>query len=120
MVPDMYLGTQGLLVRRSHTSKVLNLTRPRPFIQSFRIPLLRYLHRHVDEDLHKRQTGLLVLRPAVGRRFVERPRRLAIFPVGRDKRRDGNGVAVSKQLGDLADTPDVFVTVRFAEAKILV
>ena len=51
---------------------------------------------------------------------MQRPRRVAIFPVGRDKRRDGNGVTVSKEFCDLGDASDVFIAVRFAEAKILV
>lgn len=51
---------------------------------------------------------------------MQRARRVAVHPVRRDKRGDGDGGAVREELRDLRDATDVLVAVLLAEAEVLV
>lgn len=53
-------------------------------------------------------------------RRMELARQLTVLAIGRDKRGDGDGVAVREQFRNLRDAPDVLIAVRLAEAEVLV
>jgi hypothetical protein len=113
---DVNLWLQWLLVRRTDSRELWNLALPRLLIQSFRVPLLGHFYRNINPHLDKGHPTFTA-RPL---RLVQRPCLIAISPVRADERRDGDGAAISKQLGNLSDTPDVLSPIVGAKSEVLV
>lgn len=116
---DVDFRLQRLLVRRTDTGELLDLTGPRALVQTLRIPLLGHLDGHIDVHLHERETEPLA-RTALRGRLVKRTSHIPILSVRGDERGDRDGVGVREELGDLRDAADVLVAVRLAEPEVLV
>lgn len=116
IILNMNLGLLRRLIRRTHTSKLLNNAIPGLLIQTLRIPLLSHLNGDINVDLQKRQPLILT----GGSDLMQGPGGVTVRLVGRDKRGDGDGRAVREQLGHFGYPPDVLVAVFLAESQVLV
>lgn len=109
--PDVDFGVCGRLVGCRDTCKVLDLTRPRLFVQALGVPLLDDGERRVDEDLDEGDGG--------GVFFVQLPGELSVRDVWGDEGREGDGGGEGKEEGDLADSSNVFHSRRLVKAEVL-
>lgn len=110
--PDVDFGVCGRLVGCRDTCKVLDLTRPRLFVQALGVPLLDDGERRVDEDLDEGDGG--------GVFFVQLPGELSVRDVWGDEGREGDGGGEGKEEGDLADSSNVFHSRRLVKSEVLV
>lgn len=107
---DVQLRLERRLVRSRNTGELLDLTGTGLLVKALGITLLGNLNRDVNKDLDKRKLGLL----------VDLASKVAVGTVWRDERGDGNGCRISKELGNLANTTNVLVTVLLRESQVLV
>jgi hypothetical protein len=110
---DVHLRRHRLLVRRANPRELLDLPRPRLFIQPLRIPPLRLLDADVHPHLHEPQR--LLVRPGLPVQF---PGEVPVGAVRRDEARDGDGARIREQPRDLGDAADVLGAVRGREGEV--
>ena len=104
----MYLGVVRCLVRAVDSGEVLQLTRACLGVEAFDVASFGHFEWGVNEDLDE-FTGLHL-----------RPNHISLGAEGRDEGGDDNETRVCHQLGHFTDAADVFHTVGFGEAQILV
>lgn len=119
MAVDLDLRLLRLLVRSTNASELLDDTLASLLVQALGISLLRNLDGDVNVDLDERKAGAIVLAiRALGRSLVDLPGEVAVLSVRTDERCNGNGSAVSEELGDLGDTADVLVAILLGESEV--
>ena len=92
----MHLWLLGCFVRRTDSSKLLDLTRSSLLVQTLGVAPLGLLHRHVDEYLDEGEWGVVALDFG-----VEVARDLAVGFVRRDEGGQCDGCGVGEEFGDL-------------------
>jgi hypothetical protein len=96
---DVDLRALGSLVWRADAGELGDLALPRLLVQALWIARLGHGEREVDKDLDEGQRLVVGVRGLRG--GVQLAGLLAVRLVRRDEGRDGDGGAVSEQLGDL-------------------
>lgn len=105
---QMQFRLQGGLVRVVNPGEARELAGTGLAVQAFGVPRFTHRQRCIDKDLDK-----------VARRICldECPNRIAILPIGADKRRQGHDSGLRKELGDGTDPPNVFRPVWGGKAQ---
>lgn len=107
---DVDLRVFGCLIWVRDTSEVRDETSTGFLVQALGVTLLGDLKRDVSMDLEEGEAGL----------FVYFTSGLASLSVGADESGDGKSTRISKELGNFSNTANVFDSVFFAEAQVLV